>query len=314
MGNGWSSQYLAVLILPGGATSGARLVLDGIRDAILEYNAANQLVGSWAASGGNDGLGNDYDQGFTIGVPNGPQVIIQLAGDGHSGLIFFPTGNTGIDVPAAMQAFQQNGTGAASYDQIQLFGAQNSAQLDSVVTTWLSSSTDGTQDPMIQEFYHDPSGTFHLMRATSYRGAATTGAVTGVQPGTGISRAAPAVAESWHTAVLTTAFTTNVQDQAPRYTLEGIGGGRCRLDGVAYTTAAIAGVGQEIFTVGAAYAPATRKRFIGVTNATGYTAAGQALVMVQPASAGNPGAVLLEATAGAAGEQVILDGMSWPLD
>jgi hypothetical protein len=306
--NGWSSQYQAVLILPGGATSGARLVLDGTRDAILEYNAANELVGSWAASAGNDGLGNNYPQGIAIGMPDDPQVVIQVAPDGHSGLIFFPTGNTDIVNSSAIQTFQENGTGAASYDQLQILGAENNTQLDSVLSTWLSSSTDGTQDPQIQDYYHDPTGTYHLYRLTSFRGTTITGAVTGVQPATGGSRTAPALPETWHTAALATGFTTSVSDQAPRYRLEGIAGGIVRLDGVVYSSAAVA-AGATMFTLPTGYRPTIRKRWAGLSNASGYTTVGETLFEVLPT-----GAVTIGPAASASGQQIVLDGATFPID
>lgn len=57
---------LNILTIPPGATSGARIVIDGTRGAIFIYNAANQLVGSWSGTAGNDGLGNNYPADFMV--------------------------------------------------------------------------------------------------------------------------------------------------------------------------------------------------------------------------------------------------------
>jgi hypothetical protein len=52
------------LTIPFGATTGARITLDGIRGAIFVYDTAGDLIGSIAATGGtNDGFGNPYQPG-----------------------------------------------------------------------------------------------------------------------------------------------------------------------------------------------------------------------------------------------------------
>jgi len=61
------TPYLAVMTLPPGATTQqARLVFDGIRGAIFFYDNTGALVGSWAISAGNDGLGHSYPQGLSV--------------------------------------------------------------------------------------------------------------------------------------------------------------------------------------------------------------------------------------------------------
>lgn len=63
--SGWSNDQPLILTLPGGATSGARIVIDGTRDAIFVYDASNNLAESLAAAAGNDGHGNTYQAGYT---------------------------------------------------------------------------------------------------------------------------------------------------------------------------------------------------------------------------------------------------------
>lgn len=58
-------QLLRKLTLPGNAGTGARIVLDGTTDAILIYNASNQLVESIAATSGFDQFGNNFLVGHT---------------------------------------------------------------------------------------------------------------------------------------------------------------------------------------------------------------------------------------------------------
>jgi hypothetical protein len=48
VGNSWSNTSISSLTLPTGATSGARIVLDGTTDTILVYDAANNLIMSVA--------------------------------------------------------------------------------------------------------------------------------------------------------------------------------------------------------------------------------------------------------------------------
>ena len=64
--SGWSNDQPLILTLPGGATSGARIVIDGTRDAIFVYDAGNNLTESLAASSGTDGQGNNYQAGYSV--------------------------------------------------------------------------------------------------------------------------------------------------------------------------------------------------------------------------------------------------------
>lgn len=52
MGNSWSNTAVTTLVIPTGATTGARVVIDGTTGFISVYNAANQLVDTIGGSSG----------------------------------------------------------------------------------------------------------------------------------------------------------------------------------------------------------------------------------------------------------------------
>lgn len=72
----------SVVTYPVGAGLGQRIIIDGPRGAIFEYDNANNLVASWAASAGVDDFGNPYPQGFniTIGTISGSFFVINSSG------------------------------------------------------------------------------------------------------------------------------------------------------------------------------------------------------------------------------------------
>lgn len=302
--NGWSNSTSRRLVL----------VVGSVYSGIFFYDPVigpGDLLLSIVPSAGTDPYGNTYAQGITVGYGGGPQVVIGLTGG--EPLIYFPTGAAGITNASAIQTIRQNGSGVSGYDQIQILGAENTAQNDSVLSTWLASSTDGTQQPQIQDLYHDPAGTYHLYRLLDFSGNFTTGTNTAVEPGTGTSRANPAVAETWHVVGTTgnpafgAGFTSGGTDQIPRFRLEGTAGGVCRLDGTLYSSAATA-AGATGFTLPVGYRPTTRKRFVGSTNASGNTLGG-ALIDVL-----TTGAVTVGPAMNAAGQQAVLDGITFPVD
>lgn len=191
---GWSNQTpRRIVVVVGTPYSG-----------IFFYDPAigpGELLLSIAADAGTDPYNNSYPQGFAFGFAGSSQVVIGTTGG--EPLLYFLTGAAGITNDSAIQTIRQNGMGASGYDQIQVLSAKNTAQNDLVISAWLASSTDGTQDPQIQDYYQDPSAVLHLYRTLSFRGCVIeAGAITAVEPGTGTSRANPAVAETWHLAAL----------------------------------------------------------------------------------------------------------------
>ena len=87
------NAVLNVVTYPAGAQPGEkRIVIDGVRAAIFEYEAGtpgssakadNPLLSSWAASAGTDPYGNGYPQGMSIGpgsVFEGTDFVIDTYG------------------------------------------------------------------------------------------------------------------------------------------------------------------------------------------------------------------------------------------
>jgi len=77
--------FTEVVTIPPGAQPGQqRIVIDGTRGAIFEYNTpGNTLVSSWAASAGTDPYGNTYPQGISIGpgsIIEGTDFVIDSTG------------------------------------------------------------------------------------------------------------------------------------------------------------------------------------------------------------------------------------------
>lgn len=107
-------QFLRSLTLPTGATSGARVVIDGTGDAILLYDASNRLVASIAATAGTDAAGNAYPAGFASLSGNSPSIISNLfQGIDWQGFSTDPTQQ--IDYAHAA-SFACNGPGFAELD------------------------------------------------------------------------------------------------------------------------------------------------------------------------------------------------------
>jgi hypothetical protein len=50
--NAWSNDSITTLVIPTGATTGARIVLDGTTGTISVYNSAGTLVGTWGGAAG----------------------------------------------------------------------------------------------------------------------------------------------------------------------------------------------------------------------------------------------------------------------
>jgi hypothetical protein len=260
------------------------------------------LVGSWAAMAGEDPYGNAYPQGIQIGLDDAPRVQIGLTGG--AALIDFPSTVPGEHNAAAMQA-----TDDMTFSQLLAKSAQMTDTTDYVATSLQSSSDDGTDMALWHANYIDEAAVVHILLSVGLAGAAMTGSVTAVQPGTGLSRTNVAVPEVWHTAELTSAFSSGGADQAPRYLLQGIAGGRVLLDGVAYTTGAATAAGSEMFVLPAGYIPQTRKRFGCVNSLTGVTLDGT-VVEVAPIT----GIVTIQASSAAIGQQVTLENLSFPVD
>lgn len=231
--------------------------------AVLFYSgvpAAGNLVLAISPVAGTDSFGNGYSQGLTIGSAGGFEIVLGLTGG--SPLMFFPTGNVGITNSSALQAITQ-GTGNAEYDQLQILGAQNTTQKDAVDSAWASSSTDGTQPAQILDFYHDPSGGFHFYRTLGFAGNSSIGPSTAVNPTTGLSRANPAVAETWHSVTPATGWT--ITGLSPGLSCRLLPDGNTQLEGSIKFSSGTPTSGALMCTLPAAYRPPTGKFYLTPT-------------------------------------------------
>lgn len=303
--NGWSNQTnTRVVIVEGTPYSGLFFYAP-------EPGPGN-LVGSWTVDAGIDPYLNSYPAGLEIGSLLGSAgVVIAVGPDGKTGFIYFPGIVANVLNDAHIQLNQQ-GLAPGQFSFLTIASAEDATQQDIIAANLAASSQDGTQLPTLTIAYQQPPPgnlVFNMLSA-SLAGCSITGAVTAVRPGTGTARATPALPETWHAAALTADFTTNAGDQAPRYQLEGVNAGRGRLDGVVYSVG-VSPSGTTMFTVPAALVPKFRKRFETVTN--GAAAVGGSTLLIQPVTAVNPGDVVLE-VAMTAGQQLVLDGVTWPVD
>lgn len=85
---GWSNDSETTITLPTGATTGARVVIDGVTGAIEVYDASNNLAAVLSGNPGVDGQGNSWGTGLTmtegaILAPNSPinGATVASAGD-----------------------------------------------------------------------------------------------------------------------------------------------------------------------------------------------------------------------------------------
>lgn len=186
-----------------GQVGGLRIVVDGDHDAILFYDAGNNLVLSLAPAAGSDGAGNTWPLGLKVGKAGSAGAVLGYSGT--TGLLYFPGVVANIQGDAAL-LMNHIGTGNAAQSFLTIGSAQDNAQLDSVAINLFSSSHDGTGLAHVAEDYLDPTGSGHAYRTLDYSGCHLTGVTTGVHPGTGTARTNVAVAETWQTPALNTGW------------------------------------------------------------------------------------------------------------
>lgn len=304
---------VALGAIAGSTISGSKITLQGANGEILVYSGApalGNLIIALAGAAGADSLGNSFSEGLTVGAPGtNKQVVLGI--NGGSPLIYFLSG---IATAFNNAAFMVNvsGSGVTASDVLVLKSSQDNAFKDYVAINLEGNSNDGTtQQATLAEAYVDTAGTAHFYRLMTWAGNTIVGAVFATQPGTGTGRGNVAVQETWHAMSLTSSFTTNAGDQAPRYRLEGVGGGVCRLDGVPYTVNASTPSGTVIATLPVGYRPTQRKRYGAVTNYSGYTGGspGGTLFIVN-----TNGTITTSAASTAAANQLVFDGVTFPVD
>jgi hypothetical protein len=152
------------LTIPFGATTGERIVLDGVHGVILLYNSANQLVASYAPINGSDGKGSTYvGPGLAVysgtgGSSSGlPYAFLSSNFEGLLGL-FFPSNDT-HEILASAINLQFNNAGTPQQKLItNVTGPVSSSRQDFVVIGLCASADDGSEFAAAFFEYHDASG------------------------------------------------------------------------------------------------------------------------------------------------------------
>jgi len=135
----FNNPVIQYLVIPSGATSGARIVLDGVNGFILVYDAFDSLVASVAGKPGSDNFGNFIYPGVTSYDSTTQLIAVDL---GAGQVIFQPLGNPS-QTPASII-----GTNMLGFDSVaplmQLVSPNsNAAFRDTIFELW-GASKDGT--------------------------------------------------------------------------------------------------------------------------------------------------------------------------
>lgn len=128
------------MTIPPGAGLGQRIVIDGFRGAIFEYDVNNNLIGSWASASGTDPYGNAYPAGFdlTAASINGMiQIIISIAGG--SEIILNPNVNQQFNITTLISGIIQAAAQFVTTDVNEIaHGALGSVLLNTGTATKMS--------------------------------------------------------------------------------------------------------------------------------------------------------------------------------
>jgi len=291
-----------------GQVGGVSIVIDGVRDAILFYNAAGNLLASLAPAPGSDTSGNSWVTGLRVGQAGNPGVVVSVASDGKSGLLYFPGTVADVVIDAHLQLNQQ-GAGDAQVSFLTIGAATDQTQNDTAFINLFASSKDGTQTTHVTLTYQDPTGGVHSYVVVDPTGAAIkAGYITAVQPGTGTSRSNVAVAETWHDMTLNSPFANGPSPFAPaRYARSALYGGNAVALSGTVTPSAGTGTFVVVATLPAGYLPSFGQHFAVATK----TAAGANSTQILNIT--NTGQVELANTA-AAGDVIYFDGVVYILN
>lgn len=264
------------------------------------------LVGSWTVAAGTDPFGNAYPAGLML--RNGASEITL---NSQSGIITetFITGNPDVDISAFIQA-AATGLGTAQVDQWLITSAQNTINQDTAGLVVQSNNNLNSNGAKAYLFYESPTGGQQNYLVVSCAGTVIkAGSLTAAQPGTGASLTNVAIPETWHSAtpLLAANWTTLGAGNPLRYRLEGIGAGVVRLDGQANTAGAGPWPPAAMLTLPAGYQQSMFHSFTtpSAIDVTANQATVQAFI----------GGVIHNAqTFTAAGQDLIFDGITFPLD
>lgn len=197
---GWNNNNTTTIVLPTGATSGARIVLDSTSDAIFIYDAFNNLVTAIAASAGTDASsGQPYAEGIQVGADTGTQIIMS---PGSNGIVFAPN-DSFVSLLTALQSFACGGVTSTEFAQFTGPSVTSSAA-QHVSVALASSSPDGTTTPTARGYlmYADAGGTSAVAAFWDGSGVTVTGTLAAAEPG-----AATLTTETWHTLTLKNGWT-----------------------------------------------------------------------------------------------------------
>jgi hypothetical protein len=181
-GGGNFFQRLVSLTIPTGATTGARVVINGATGTITGYNAANQVTFVLSPTG------------LIVGPSSGTQ--IELTESGAEGLIEFLL-NSGVLNNGSIEGQ----TPVAGFGTIISTGPQSTdpGYTDYVQTIMASAEPTIPAPAYYDIVYFDANGVSHVALQVSDSGIViNTASVTGIMPGTGTTPTNPAVNETWH--------------------------------------------------------------------------------------------------------------------
>jgi hypothetical protein len=205
-GGGNFFQRLVSLTIPTGATTGARVVINGATGTITGYNAANQVVYVLSPTS------------FIVGPSTGTQ--IELTESGTNGLLEFL-----FNTASLINGYIEGQLGVGGLGSIVEQGPQSTVAgyTDSVQTVMGSAEPTALLPAFYALFYIDALGVSHDYFEVSDYGAAINGAiVTGIVPGTGTTPSNPAVAETWHNIPLAAGWTI-VAGYTAQYRMNALG-------------------------------------------------------------------------------------------
>lgn len=199
---GWDNSFQTIIILPSGATTGARIVLDGESGTELIYDADNELIASIAPDFATDPAGNQIYPGVTSYVAEGSVYAQMYSGSLYLGLAPDPLDPSFVPVPAQLDG---------GIDQLFLQSASNEVQDDPAIVVlqsgessastgeqtyksvliqgdaWMSFGTllrtvvpTGTSTP-VPEVWHVVGASQQPAYATGWAGGSTSGAYQNLQ-------------------------------------------------------------------------------------------------------------------------------------
>lgn len=296
--------------------------------------ASGNLVVSIAPAAGTDGFGNAYKAGVTIYGTTGSTVQSTVVGsvavtnlgtgdaaESSPGSLTTSTIGSGASrsIISVLRSPLVSGSSQVAQLQLQsqsvnLTSVQATASLDapsiqlisSVNTSLVLGDNAGLTN---SSFFVSAGGLaavsngFLLLWQQGASGRLVVGAgIVGFDPNSAGSN------ETWHNASLVGNFTAGTG--TPRYRLEPNGAGLVRLDGTVNTTAATL-ANATMFTLPVGYRPSVSKRFEGVSSSSGYNAANPGTTLVQVLTTG---VVQCVPVCNAGSQQIVLDGITFPVD